>query len=72
MEEVRGQAVCGQEALDLLNCIAQSPYDHDKCLRLMNSLRECVLNKVTHSLFLSLKSQFLILVSLWICDLIYL
>ncbi|KAM5572247.1 hypothetical protein ABKV19_012352 [Rosa sericea] len=45
MEEARGQAVCGQEALDLLNCIAQSPYDQDKCLRLMNSLRECVLNK---------------------------
>ncbi|KAL6182313.1 PREDICTED: uncharacterized protein LOC101305262 [Fragaria vesca subsp. vesca] len=45
MEGGRGQAVCGQEALDLLNCIAQSPYDQDKCLRLMTSLRECVLNK---------------------------
>ncbi|KAI6707114.1 hypothetical protein NL676_010076 [Syzygium grande] len=39
------QPACGQEALDLLNCVAQTPYDHDKCLRLLNSLRECVLNK---------------------------
>lgn len=40
-----GQPVCAQEALDLLNCVAQTPYDHDKCVRLLNSLRECVLNK---------------------------
>ena len=42
------QPACGQEALDLLNCVAQTPYDHDKCLRLLNSLRECVLNKVKY------------------------
>lgn len=65
MEESRGQAVCGQEALHLLNCIAQSPYDQDKCLRLMNSLRECVLNKVTHSLFLTV-SHFGFSVNLWL------
>ncbi|KAE8056054.1 hypothetical protein FH972_012852 [Carpinus fangiana] len=41
----QSQPVCAQEALDLLNCVAQSPYDQDKCLRLLQSLRECVLNK---------------------------
>ncbi|KZV35199.1 hypothetical protein F511_09011 [Dorcoceras hygrometricum] len=39
------QAVCGQEALDLLNCVAQSPYDQEKCVTLLQSLRQCVLNK---------------------------
>lgn len=53
MEDGRGKAVCGQEALDLLNCVTLSPFDQEKCVRLLNSLRECVLNKVTHSLFLS-------------------
>lgn len=42
--------VCGKEALDLLNCVTQSPYDQDKCLRLLQSLRDCVLNKVPFSL----------------------
>ncbi|BFG31885.1 hypothetical protein CerSpe_181590 [Prunus speciosa] len=45
MEDGRGKAVCGQEALDLLNCVTQSPFDQEKCVRLLNSLRECVLNK---------------------------
>ncbi|KAF4389335.1 hypothetical protein G4B88_006394 [Cannabis sativa] len=39
------QPVCAQEALDLLNCVTQSPYDQDKCIRLLNSLRDCVLTK---------------------------
>ncbi|KAG8375069.1 hypothetical protein BUALT_Bualt10G0061900 [Buddleja alternifolia] len=39
------QAVCGKEALDLLNCVAQSPYDQEKCVALLQSLRQCVLNK---------------------------
>ncbi|KAG8382165.1 hypothetical protein BUALT_Bualt05G0048300 [Buddleja alternifolia] len=39
------QAVCGKEALDLLNCVAQSPYDQQKCVSLLQSLRQCVLNK---------------------------
>ncbi|GMY30482.1 putative cysteine alpha-hairpin motif superfamily [Fagus crenata] len=39
------QPVCGEQALDLLNCVTQSPYDQDKCLRLLQSLRDCVLNK---------------------------
>ncbi|OMO86186.1 Cysteine alpha-hairpin motif superfamily [Corchorus olitorius] len=43
--EARGQAVCGQEALDLLNCVTQNPFDQDKCIRLLHSLRHCVLTK---------------------------
>ncbi|KAI3453788.1 hypothetical protein Pfo_010451 [Paulownia fortunei] len=39
------QAVCGKEALDLLNCVAQSPYDQEKCLSLLQALRQCVINK---------------------------
>ncbi|KAK4741229.1 hypothetical protein SAY87_024817 [Trapa incisa] len=39
------QLVCAQEALDLLNCVTQTPYDQEKCIRLLQSLRECVLNK---------------------------
>ncbi|KAB1202806.1 hypothetical protein CJ030_MR8G022214 [Morella rubra] len=39
------QPACAREALDLLNCVTESPYDPDKCLRLLQSLRECVLNK---------------------------
>ncbi|KAL3619210.1 hypothetical protein CASFOL_036780 [Castilleja foliolosa] len=39
------QAVCGTEALDLLNCVSQSPYDQDKCLSLLQALRQCVINK---------------------------
>ncbi|KAF1862379.1 hypothetical protein Lal_00026910 [Lupinus albus] len=37
--------VCAQEALNLLNCVTQSPYDQDKCLHLLHSLRDCVLAK---------------------------
>ncbi|CAK9144438.1 unnamed protein product [Ilex paraguariensis] len=39
------QPVCAQEALNLLNCVTETPYDQDKCLRLLQSLRDCVLNK---------------------------
>ncbi|KAK2439151.1 hypothetical protein QL285_023852 [Trifolium repens] len=46
MEEGTAKPVCAQEALDLLNCVTQSPsFDQDKCLKLLNSLRECVLAK---------------------------
>ncbi|XVF13021.1 hypothetical protein REPUB_Repub08aG0171300 [Reevesia pubescens] len=45
MEEARAQPVCAQEALDLLNCVTQSPFDQEKCTRLLLSLRECVLSK---------------------------
>ncbi|CAL0331005.1 unnamed protein product [Lupinus luteus] len=37
--------VCAQEALNLLNCVTQSPYDQDKCFHLLHSLRDCVLAK---------------------------
>ena len=46
MEEARAKPVCAEEALNLLNCVAQSPYDQDKCIRLLENLRECILNKV--------------------------
>ncbi|KAH0708677.1 hypothetical protein KY284_010104 [Solanum tuberosum] len=39
------QPVCGQEALDLLNCTTESPYDKEKCQRLLEALRQCVINK---------------------------
>ncbi|KAL6493261.1 hypothetical protein OROGR_033020 [Orobanche gracilis] len=39
------QAVCGKEAVDLLNCVAHSPYDQEKCLSLLQTLRQCVINK---------------------------
>ncbi|KAG6782855.1 hypothetical protein POTOM_012280 [Populus tomentosa] len=48
MEEARAKPVCAEEALNLLNCVAQSPYDQDKCVRLLQTLRECVLNKKFH------------------------
>ncbi|KAH7513790.1 hypothetical protein FEM48_Zijuj11G0023000 [Ziziphus jujuba var. spinosa] len=41
----QSQPVCADEALDLLNCVTKSPFDQEKCLRLLHSLRECVLNK---------------------------
>ncbi|KAI5383495.1 hypothetical protein KIW84_070757 [Lathyrus oleraceus] len=47
MDKGGAKPVCAQEALDLLNCVAESPsYDQDKCLALLNSLRECVLAKL--------------------------
>ncbi|KAG7017003.1 hypothetical protein SDJN02_22114, partial [Cucurbita argyrosperma subsp. argyrosperma] len=45
MGEPRSQPVCAQEALDLLNCVTESPFDQQKCYRLLHSLRECVISK---------------------------
>lgn len=45
------QPVCAQEALKLLNCATETPYDPEKCVRLLESLRQCILNKVI-SIFL--------------------
>ncbi|KAH1251540.1 hypothetical protein GmHk_05G014393 [Glycine max] len=45
MEESRAKPVCAEEALALLNCVTQSPYEEDKFLRLLHSLRHCVLVK---------------------------
>lgn len=46
MEAVTPQPVCAKEALALLNCTVETPFDRDKCLRLLDSLRSCVLEKV--------------------------
>lgn len=46
MDAPRAQPICAQEALDLLNCVTESPFDQDKCMRFLHSLRECVLAKV--------------------------
>ncbi|KAG6606053.1 hypothetical protein SDJN03_03370, partial [Cucurbita argyrosperma subsp. sororia] len=45
MDDAQAQPVCAQEALDLLNCVTDSPFDQEKCYRLLHSLRECVLSK---------------------------
>ncbi|KAH0871066.1 hypothetical protein HID58_078088, partial [Brassica napus] len=47
MEKQNPQPVCGKEALLLLNCVTESPYDSEKCIRFLQSLRECVLSKVS-------------------------
>ena len=46
MEESKAKPVCAEEALALLNCVTHSPYEEDKCLPLLHSLRHCVLAKV--------------------------
>ena len=46
MEAVTPQPVCAKEALALLNCTVETPFDRDKCLRLLDALRSCVLEKV--------------------------
>lgn len=38
--------VCAKESLDLLNCIAAEPFDREKCVRFLDALRSCVLEKV--------------------------
>ncbi|KAK3021879.1 hypothetical protein RJ639_047383 [Escallonia herrerae] len=40
------QPICGQEALDLLNCLTESPVDDEKCNRLLNSLKACIREKL--------------------------
>ncbi|TMW85378.1 hypothetical protein EJD97_023255 [Solanum chilense] len=47
------QPVCGQEALDLLNCTTESPYDKEKCQKLLETLRQCVINKKVKKFSLS-------------------
>lgn len=46
IEKTSDKPECAQQALDLLNCVTQSPFDQDKCLHLLNALRECVVSKV--------------------------
>ncbi|KAL6986368.1 hypothetical protein U1Q18_019736 [Sarracenia purpurea var. burkii] len=58
MDEARApQPVCAQEALDLLNCVTESPFDQDKCLRLLQSLRDCVQNKKVKKFTLAEQSE---------------
>ncbi|MED6170120.1 hypothetical protein PIB30_027852 [Stylosanthes scabra] len=48
MESGKGnanKAVCGEEALQLLNCVTEIPFDQDKCQRFLLSLRQCILDK---------------------------
>ncbi|KAF3673385.1 putative crooked neck-like protein 1-like [Capsicum annuum] len=47
------QPVCGEQVLELLNCTIESPYDKDKCQRLLDSLRQCVINKKVKKFFLA-------------------
>ncbi|KAF7021874.1 hypothetical protein CFC21_040693 [Triticum aestivum] len=44
-EATTPRPVCAQEALALLNCAAENPYDRDKCLALLDALRECIAQK---------------------------
>jgi hypothetical protein len=58
METTTPRPVCAQEALDLLNCSAASPYHRDKCLALLDALRDCIARKVLLALPLFLPSLF--------------
>ncbi|KAK9202831.1 hypothetical protein WN943_013083 [Citrus x changshan-huyou] len=46
VEKTSDKPECAQQALDLLNCVTQSSFDQDKCLHLLNALRECVVSKL--------------------------
>lgn len=46
-EKVTPQPLCAKEALDLLNCVTDNAYDREKCLRLLDDLRKCILDKVS-------------------------
>ncbi|KAI3859647.1 hypothetical protein MKX03_031161 [Papaver bracteatum] len=39
------QPICAQEALDLLNCVTGAGFDQERCIRFLNALRDCVLDK---------------------------
>ncbi|KQK03362.1 uncharacterized protein LOC100830920 [Brachypodium distachyon] len=44
-EATTPRPVCAQEALGLLNCAAENPYDREKCLSLLDALRVCIRQK---------------------------
>ncbi|OAY83389.1 uncharacterized protein LOC109710753 isoform X2 [Ananas comosus] len=56
-EATTPEPVCAKEALDLLNCVAASPFDRDTCLRLVDALRTCVLHKKVKKFSLAQKSS---------------
>ncbi|PKA58967.1 hypothetical protein AXF42_Ash001060 [Apostasia shenzhenica] len=49
MESTTPRPVCAKEALDLLNCAADSAFDREKCIRFLDALRSCILEKVSLS-----------------------
>ncbi|KAK2966478.1 hypothetical protein RJ640_019007 [Escallonia rubra] len=51
------QPICGQEALDLLNCLAESPVDDERCNRLLNSLKACIREKKVKKFTLGVAEQ---------------
>ncbi|KAK1325933.1 hypothetical protein QJS10_CPA01g02198 [Acorus calamus] len=53
MERPSPQPLCPKEALDLLNCATGADFDPDKCLRFLNALRACVLEKKVKKFSLS-------------------
>ncbi|KAG6484041.1 hypothetical protein ZIOFF_056799 [Zingiber officinale] len=53
MESVTPRPVCAKEAIDLLNCSVENPFDRDKCLRLLDALRSCVLEKKVRKFFVA-------------------
>ncbi|KAL7111785.1 hypothetical protein ACP275_05G111600 [Erythranthe tilingii] len=57
MEKSQQRAVCGTEAIDLLNCVAQSPYDQEKCLSLLQALRQCVIDQKVKKFSLAEQSK---------------
>ncbi|KAJ4711947.1 Cysteine alpha-hairpin motif superfamily [Melia azedarach] len=57
MEKTSDKPECAQQAMDLLNCVTQSPFDQDKCLHLLNVLRECVVNKKVKKFSLADQAQ---------------
>ncbi|KAM0939422.1 putative cysteine alpha-hairpin motif superfamily, mitochondrial carrier domain superfamily [Dioscorea sansibarensis] len=57
MEAVTPNPVCGKEALDLLNCVASSQFDREQCLRFLDALRSCVLEKKVKKFLLPEQKQ---------------
>ncbi|KAF3328649.1 CHCH domain-containing protein [Carex littledalei] len=57
MEKVTAHPECAQEALDLLNCLTESSYDRDKCVKLLDAVRSCVLQKKVKKFSLAEMSQ---------------
>ncbi|KAH7658215.1 GDP-mannose 4,6-dehydratase protein [Dioscorea alata] len=57
MEEVTPNPVCGKESLDLLNCVASSQFDREQCLRFLDALRSCVLEKKVKKFSLAKQQQ---------------
>ncbi|KAL0903979.1 hypothetical protein M5K25_026045 [Dendrobium thyrsiflorum] len=45
MESTTPRPVCAKEALDLLNCAADSDFDREKCVRFLEALRSCIQEK---------------------------